>query len=602
MSSSDEHPPRAGTISGARPRLPEIAGLLLLVLGAVYALASSWRRWPDPVIDAGYQLYTAWRLSEGAVLYRDVDCLYGPLSSHVNALLFRLVGPGMMVLVWANLLVYAAILFLAYRLLRAAYGGLAAWLSCVLFVGAFSFNQLLPVGNYTYALPYAHEATHGVLLTLALVWAVRRWSGRARLADVVGVGLLFGLALVLRPEVILAAVFLVAAGLVLRRRAGLGLRAAEVTAGGAAALLPMLFFTLWLQRGFSFTSALRWANQAWLAPLFEGGSAYIWKGFLGTDAPVQNLAALGVATLLFWAGSFATWFGARQWRRGLIVAAPLAVVPSLLALAAVDWTRTASVLPLTLLLMVAMRSRAALKRPAATGSVPPLAWLLGLAAFALLSRMLLQPRVYHYGFTQAALAAMLVVAELAHWLGCATRGSRLPRWVVLGSLGLVIVGAAVDLQSRSRGIFNLRTQAVGQGRDRFLALAPPHDELPAFLDAAVRELGRLPPGRVLVIPEGLMVNYLARRISPASEWSFFDLTLAQGKEQRLVRELAASPPRFVVLLSRDLREHGILRFGAAGQPGAELMAFIRANFRVRQRWGGDPFDRDARGVVLLERV
>jgi len=83
--------------------LAEPVAIVALVASAVYMLALSWRRWPDPVIDAGHQLYTAWRLSEGALLYRDVGCLYGPLSSYLNALLFRLFGPGMMVLVWANL-------------------------------------------------------------------------------------------------------------------------------------------------------------------------------------------------------------------------------------------------------------------------------------------------------------------------------------------------------------------------------------------------------------------------------------------------------------------------------------------------------------------
>jgi hypothetical protein len=415
------------------------------------------------------------------------------------------------------------------------------------------------------------------------------------------VGLCSGLALVLKPEFIVAAGLLVAAGFAFRRRADLSVRAAEVMVGVLAALLPMLLFTLWLLRGFPFAAAIRWANQAWLAPLLEGGQAQVWKGFLGTDAPARNLAAVAVATLLFWAGAGVTWFGARQWVRGRLAAAPLAVVPSLLVLVFVDWLRAPLVLPGTLLLVVGLRGWAALKGGPLRWASPPLALLLGLAGLALLARMLLQPRVQHFGFYQAALAAMIVVAELVEWLGRAARGSRLSRLVVPGTLGLLILGAAVDLQSRSRGIFNLRTQAVGEGRDRFLALAAPQDELPAFIDAAVREIERLPPGRLLVIPEGLMLNYLVRRASPVTEWIFIDLTLAQGKEQRLVRNLAQSPPDYVVLVSRDLREHGILRFGAPGQLGAELMGLLRADFRVRQQWGGDPFDLETQGLLLLER-
>ena len=45
----------------------------------------SWRKWPDPLIDFGRELYLPWRLANGAVLYRDVDDFYGPLSQYLNA-------------------------------------------------------------------------------------------------------------------------------------------------------------------------------------------------------------------------------------------------------------------------------------------------------------------------------------------------------------------------------------------------------------------------------------------------------------------------------------------------------------------------------------
>src|SRR5438105_4643027 len=87
----------------------EIAGIGMLIVLAVFYLGISWRKWCDPLIDFGDQLYTAWRLSNGAVLYRDVDLLYGPLSQYFNAGLFRIFGPGIMVLVTANLVIFCMI-------------------------------------------------------------------------------------------------------------------------------------------------------------------------------------------------------------------------------------------------------------------------------------------------------------------------------------------------------------------------------------------------------------------------------------------------------------------------------------------------------------
>ena len=65
-------------------------------------VAASGRKWTDPLVDFGRELYVPWRLSHGAVLYRDVDDFYGPLSQYLNAGFFRVFGPGLMVLAAAN--------------------------------------------------------------------------------------------------------------------------------------------------------------------------------------------------------------------------------------------------------------------------------------------------------------------------------------------------------------------------------------------------------------------------------------------------------------------------------------------------------------------
>src|SRR5215831_10677178 len=54
----------------------------------IYFLAVSWRKWPDPLIDFGRELYLPWRLANGALLYRDADDYFGPLSQYLNAGLF----------------------------------------------------------------------------------------------------------------------------------------------------------------------------------------------------------------------------------------------------------------------------------------------------------------------------------------------------------------------------------------------------------------------------------------------------------------------------------------------------------------------------------
>ena len=612
MSSSVETPDQESLMKEAPPgpsddqrstRAERIA-LVGLVASALYVLSVSWRRWPDAVIDAGHQLYTAWRLSEGALLYRDVGCLYGPLSSYVNALLFRLFGSGMMVLVWANLVVYATILFLTYRLFRAAYGALGALVVCALFVWIFSFNQLVPVGNYTYALPYAHESTHGVLITLLLIGAAERWIHQARTGQALRLGLLCGLCLVLKPEFMVASGLVMAAAVGLRWRQRKPLRPAEILAWTLAALSPMALFLGWFWRQVPFAAAFRSANQAWWTVFVDGVHAQVWKGFAGTDAPVSNLGSLLIATSVLLGGVVMLWLGARLIARGVVAGGLLVVLPCALAVSQVDWMRAASFVPLTLLLVIAVRL-IGLFRPGrlALSGRDSLGLLLSLAALALLARMFLNPRVYHFGFYQAALATMVVVAELIGLLRRVASKSRIAVGMTAACVGMVLVAACVDLHLRARQFYSLRTLAVGAGRDQFLTFSPRQDAGGLMVKSLVEELDRLTgQGRLLVVPEGLMVNYLARRKSPVVEWIFIDLTLANGAETRLVERLAADPPDYVVLLSRDLREHGITRFGAFGQPGHELISYFERQYRTLRQFGGDPFDGDTPGARLLGLV
>src|ERR1700683_1374331 len=102
--------------------LGELCSLATLLALLVFFLRVSWRKWPDPIIDSSQQWYAAWRISEGEVLFKTGGWNYGPLSAYFNGLLFRIFGPTLNVLFATNLLIYAAILVLAYAAFRRAWG------------------------------------------------------------------------------------------------------------------------------------------------------------------------------------------------------------------------------------------------------------------------------------------------------------------------------------------------------------------------------------------------------------------------------------------------------------------------------------------------
>src|SRR3984893_6418131 len=78
----------------------------------------SWRKWADPLVDFGRELYVPWQITRGKMLSRDIASLFGPLSPYINALWFRLFGVSLITLADVHLAVLCLAVAGIYHLLR----------------------------------------------------------------------------------------------------------------------------------------------------------------------------------------------------------------------------------------------------------------------------------------------------------------------------------------------------------------------------------------------------------------------------------------------------------------------------------------------------
>jgi hypothetical protein len=610
MSSQGLGPPDPA--SEARlPRWGELLGWAALVGLAVFFLATSWRRWPEPLIDFGRELYLPWRLSTGALLYRDADDFYGPLSQYLNASLFRLLGPGLMTLVAANLVVFAAILTSIYVLFRRAWGIGAALASCAVFIAVFGFS-VVNGGNYNYATPYSHEATHGFLVCLLLVFALIRWLDRPSVPRAAGAGLLFGLTVVLKPEIMLSAGLVTCAALLLARMQSRALRVSQAAAWAAAAALPTAVFWAFFSTQVSPKEALQFAGRAWInvATTTRFTGEFIQSSFLGFDHPMANLLGHAIASLVAAAliGGLvaAAFFIDRAVRLPVRALAGGLVLGGIawLAMERIDWFESGRCLLGLLLayLFFGLISIARNSRPGADASRAALRCLLGVLAAAMMSRMILNARIIQFGFYQAALAGVMVPAVL---IGELPGRVGLGRWgrgaLIVLTLALVGIGATrIAVQSQ----VNLRkkTYQVGEGRDRFYSYPPQIDATGELVNIVDGEFRDLPARRTLmVMPEGEMINYLARLPSPIAPFFFFSEATEGGREQAIVDDLQKNPPDWIVIISRNLRDHGIERYGQKPGEGLLILEWASTRYDMIYSAGEDPFDPTMRGAAILGR-
>ena len=600
------------------PRVPvsgwEWLGGALLAGLAVFFLAASWRKWPDPLVDFGRELYLPWRIADGAVLYRDVDDFYGPLSQYFNAGLFKLFGPGLMVLVAANLAIFAGILATIYRLFRRAWGPGAALVSCALFISVFAFSQFTGIGNYNYATPYAHEATHGLLICLLLTAVLPAWVESATPRRSFVAGGLLGLTAVLKPEIMLAAGGVTLVALAVQRWQRRPLRLAALGAWVAGAVLPTAAFTVYFSTHVSGPSALGMAGRAWLsvATTTRFTSDPVQAVFLGFDRPWPHLqehaGATLLALLLVAAIAGGAWLADRSvsgWRRFLL---PGVIVAGMVALAwfKIPWANSGRcLLGLALVyVLVCAANLAGKPTPGTNLPAPVLRLLLAVLAAALMGRMLLNGRIYQFGFYQAALAALLVPAVLIGELPVRLRIGRWGRTVAAaGCLGLLVPGVVL-LAGQSRQWLRVKTHSIGEGRDQFYTLTPqvdPMGDIVGRASAWLRTAGSGQSKTLLVLPEGEMLNYLARLPSPVAPFFFFSAATSGDREAAIVRDLEKHPPDWVALVSRDLREYGVQRYGERPDQGGRILEWVGRGYEPIGTLGGDPLDFRQRGAMLLQR-
>jgi hypothetical protein len=232
-----------------------------------------------------------------------------------------------------------------------------------------------------------------------------------------------------------------------------------------------------------------------------------------------------------------------------------------------------------------------------------MALMLVLLAASMLARMILQARIYDFGFFQAAFAGMVVAAAIVvyipKWAGPGLLGRRIAMSGGVALLTLACVSIALD----SRRVRLAQTQPVGSGSDRIYAFNPNFDSTGALVDWVLENLKSIPPqATVLGLPEGAMINYLSRHKHPLPIWVPIDGGSTPEEVEEIINRLRESPPDYVVLISRSMKEHGLKQFGAPGTPGEKTLQWITDNYFTIASRGGDPIvSGGEKGAVILKR-
>jgi len=566
------------------------AGLALVGVVFVLAVALSWRRWSDVLVDFGMQLYLPWRISEGQVLYRDAMYLTGgPLSQYFNALLFKVFGVSFQTLIFANLTITAGMLVLVYRRFLAAADRLTATMICLGIALVFAFQHLGLIGNYNYVAPYSHELFHGLMLSIVVVAWLSSWieTGRIRYAALAGLG--SGLVFLTKPDVFTALIICVGVAFLIVGffHKLIGLAAKSLAVFLFSGLVPLLVGLALFLRVEDWQNSLRSVVSAW-GPLWHTSIArdpfYQWC--LGLDAPLGHLEkmllhfvfillATTIYALAFRRGMKSGFKGVQsEWVIWLLLVAPLFA----LALLAnwYDCGRSLPLLGLASCVLLGLNFRKAAAEPMA---IFPLLW--NVFGLALLAKLGVFPRIWHYGFA-LAMPAFAGAVYLFVWLlpTLLERRFQVRFQLFRRTACLVLATGFVHLFLNSESYYRQKDVPVGLGGDKMMALDPAVDPFHGTVQLALSWIQtHVPPDATLaVLPEGVMINYLSRHVNPTPCLVWVPPVMAVYGQSNMTAAFEAGQPDYVLIIARNTSEFGVGYFGYYHDYGTELMRWIEGHY------------------------
>jgi hypothetical protein len=576
-------------------------GVILLGITPGFFIWLGWRRWPDPLVDFGQQIYMPWRLTQGAVLYQDLAYVYGSLSVYYHALLFQLFGVSLNVILISNFLILGFLLVgIGWLFLKAA-DMLTAGVA-VLALITLATGEFLDVGNYNYLTPYSHEVLHGLALAVLMLAALTRWLKTGRILALLLAAFCLGLVTLTKPEIFLGAAVPCSLGLFMGCRQK---TAREIVRSVGLALLagavPLAGWFLLFQAKVGTAAAQKILLGAWL-PLLHATHFklpfYLWC--TGLDQPGHHLGQILLET-----AGLACVVGVAAWRLTRPTLDNLERLVLWLVIGGISfnypWQHFGHALPAILLASGRLWWR---DWKSASGEERsrlffPALWLA--FSVALLAKLGLNLRIYHYGVFLAMPAFLTTVYLLVRQLPQFLARRQMPSDPFRQAMLILLVAGLAHLALLSDLFYRDKTSPLGSGGDQIYTYNQSADPTgPAMQQAAAWiETHTAPTNTLAVMPEGVMLNYLTRRPNSTPYVVFASEVFLYG-EARMLAAYQQHPPDYIALIHRSGTEYGHPYFGQEQGFGYDVMQWVKQNYDPVWLIGQEPLQTNAFGIKILK--
>lgn len=560
---------------------------LLIGITTILMAWWSWGKWSDPMIDFGRELYIPWQITEGSVLYKDIAYFNGPLSPYVNALWFFIMGVHMRSMVFANFIILGGILFVCYKLLKTIDGKIGATLGCLVLATVFAFARYDFVANYNFITPYSNEMTHGLLLSLVVLYCLSLYQRQKQQWIIFFSGVLLGLVFLTKAEFTLAAATALIIGYFLTfwiQEDPYSQIAQKISILIFGLLVPPLISLVLLSVSMPFHQAFMGTLGSWPGVFnSELRNSFFYKQMMGTNELWPNLKILGISflcfALMFFPAGFISAVSPLRKKRdtmiGIVTIIGIIIISILMIHLLIKiGPNMLRPLPLLLICLIGVEGIYIWKYDKEKPDDKTiLRFSFYLFSLMLLGKIILRVEPNQYGFALAMPGTLILVSTLADripsLLNTNERAGEIFRFF---SMGIIIIFTGLHLFV-SNFWFSKSDVHVATNHATFYTDIRGY---PLLKTMEVLEKLMSPDDTLAVLPEGVMLNFLTQRKNPTPYINFMPPEFMLFGEHNMRESLKTHPPNFIVLTNKPLEEYGFTAFGV--DIGEEIYAWIQDHY------------------------
>ncbi|MDD3014787.1 MAG: hypothetical protein PHC34_13885 [Candidatus Gastranaerophilales bacterium] len=580
---------------------------LFSILLAIFAISSVlfWGHQGHPILDCGREAYIPAEILKGKVLYKDIFILYGPLAYQINALLYGIFGVNLNTLYGAGVANSLIILITFYLIARTVTDKFTSWTASFMVMAIFIFHYFIT----SYTFPYTYAVTIALSsFLLSLLFCI--YYLKTSNPEFIPFSCVFiAVSLMSKVEYSLFLIVLLAIILYLKPVSKKYLIISLVS----SLIIPIISWTILFYQGLTLPDISNYL-QFFYKYSTSGLVEYFYRNYTGfyfsKNLMTQNvgvfwqelssfavLAGIVYFFLLLISDKFShiIRFKIPRFLKPvlvflLIIFFPVKLIKIYSAGYAFCWIPVSTTIILIILVIHGLIKQEKRKIQTFKSSIreyfsknlskEPVFIFITLVGIISTLKSYFNIDLMVFGTFVIPVALLVNVVFLTDYLPEYFKFLDKQVWKNTCLLILVLIALFIYMKhltiSTSGNIYPLKTE-------RGTLYSVPEFNHP--LDMTVKYINKNVPQKasILVIPEGLILNFLTDRPSHGWYYSLIPNYVETLGEDKIINNLEKNPPDYIFVNNRECTEYGFPYFGK--DYGFEIDNFIKENYEFQEEFG-----------------